>query len=170
VDTYQAATFPTPAFPDYVSGHSTHSAAAARILQLWTGSDRFGDSVTLSAGSSKIEPEVTPHKAVTLQWNTFTERRMKPACRGGMGEFISGEPTLPDDSWAAWLRCKRGRKLRPSSMARHSLRPVLSWGRWLAWRPKYRKTSERNPVRGTGSAIVLTSLSFVWEIVPCASG
>jgi hypothetical protein len=48
-------------------------AAAARILELWTGSDRFGDSVTLPAGSSKIEPEVTPHKAVTLQWSTFTE-------------------------------------------------------------------------------------------------
>jgi vanadium-dependent haloperoxidase-like protein len=51
---YQLSTFPTPPFPDYVSGHSTYSAAAARILALWTGSDRFDDSVTLAAGSSKI--------------------------------------------------------------------------------------------------------------------
>jgi len=36
---YQAATFPTPPFPDYVSGHSTYSAAAARILALWAGND-----------------------------------------------------------------------------------------------------------------------------------
>ena len=57
---YQAATFPTPPFPDYVSGHSTYSAAAARILALWTSSDRFGNSVTLPAGSSKIEPGTTP--------------------------------------------------------------------------------------------------------------
>ncbi len=69
---YQAATFPTPPFPDYVSGHSTYSAAAARILELWTGSDRFGDAVTLPAGSSKIDPGITPAHPVTLHWETFT--------------------------------------------------------------------------------------------------
>jgi hypothetical protein len=70
---YQAATFPTPPFPDYVSGHSTYSAAAARILELWTGSDYFGDAVTLTAGSSKIEAGVTPASPVTLHWETFTD-------------------------------------------------------------------------------------------------
>jgi hypothetical protein len=70
---YQPATFPTPPFPDYVSGHSTYSAAAARILELWTGSDRFGHSLTLPAGSSKIEPGVTPSHPVTLTWKTFTD-------------------------------------------------------------------------------------------------
>jgi hypothetical protein len=70
---YQLATFPTPPFPDYVSGHSTYSAAAARILSFWTGSDRFGNSVTLPVGSSKIEPGLTPTKPVTLQWETFTD-------------------------------------------------------------------------------------------------
>jgi len=70
---YQAATFPTPPFPEYVSGHSTYSAAAARILELWTGSDRFGDSVTIPLGSSKIEPGATPAYSVTLRWETFTE-------------------------------------------------------------------------------------------------
>lgn len=69
---YQAATFPTPPFPDYVSGHSTYSAAAARILELWTGSDRFGEEVALAAGSSKIEPGLTPSRAVALHWDTFT--------------------------------------------------------------------------------------------------
>lgn len=70
---YEPATFPTPPFPEYVSGHSTYSAAAAQTLALWTGSDRFGDSVTLPKGSSKIEPGVTPHDPVTLKWETFTE-------------------------------------------------------------------------------------------------
>jgi PAP2 superfamily len=70
---YQAATFPTPPFPEYVSGHSTYSAAAARILELWTGSDRFGDAVTLPAGSSKIEPGATPARPITLHWETFTD-------------------------------------------------------------------------------------------------
>lgn len=70
---HQLTTFPTPPFPEYVSGHSTYSAAAARVLESWTGSDRFGDSVTLAAGSSKIEPGITPAKPVVLKWATFTE-------------------------------------------------------------------------------------------------
>jgi hypothetical protein len=70
---YQSATFPTPPFPEYVSGHSTYSAAAARIIELWTGSDRFGDTVTLPAGSSKIEPGVTPLHPITLRWETFAD-------------------------------------------------------------------------------------------------
>jgi hypothetical protein len=64
---------PTPPFPDYVSGHSTYSAAAATILAAWTGSDRFAYSVTLPLGSSKIEPGITPSRPVTLKWQTFTE-------------------------------------------------------------------------------------------------
>lgn len=70
---YQPASFPTPPFPDYVSGHSTFSAAAARILQLWTGSDRFGMSVTLQPGSSVIEPGDTPKKPIILAWKTFSD-------------------------------------------------------------------------------------------------
>jgi PAP2 superfamily len=70
---YQPATFPTPPFPDYVSGHSAYSAAAAFILKLWTGSDRFGYSVILPAGSSKIEPGITPALPVTLSYATFTD-------------------------------------------------------------------------------------------------
>ena len=70
---YQPATFPTPPFPDYLSGHSTYSAAAAAILELWTGSSRFGYSVTLAPGSSRIEPGRTPAQAVVLRWETFAD-------------------------------------------------------------------------------------------------
>lgn len=69
---YQLPTFPTPPFPDYVSGHSTYSAAAAEVLLHWTGNDRFGDSVTLPRGSSRIEPSVTPSKTMVLKWDTFS--------------------------------------------------------------------------------------------------
>jgi hypothetical protein len=69
---YQPAAFPTPPFPDYVSGHSTYSAAAASILANWSGSDRFGYSATFAARSSKIEPRVTPSHEVVLCWQTFT--------------------------------------------------------------------------------------------------
>lgn len=70
---YEPATSPTPPSPEYVSGTSAESAAAARILSLWTGSDRFGDTVELATGSSKIEPGLTPHETVLLRWTTFTE-------------------------------------------------------------------------------------------------
>jgi hypothetical protein len=70
---YQALTFVTPPFSEYVSGHSTFSAAAAEVLKRFTGSDYFGHSVTLPAGWSKIEPGVTPARPVTLSWASFTE-------------------------------------------------------------------------------------------------
>jgi len=70
---YQPATFPTPPFPEYSSGHSSFSAAAAEILKLFTGSDRLGTSVTLPAGSSRVEPGAVPTNDLTLSWATFSE-------------------------------------------------------------------------------------------------
>jgi hypothetical protein len=70
---YQSATFPTPPFPEFISGHSTFSAAGAEILKRFTVSDCFGDSVTFPAGSSKIEPGATPAEPLTLFWETFTD-------------------------------------------------------------------------------------------------
>jgi hypothetical protein len=48
---YSPATFRTPPFPGYTSGHSTVSGASAKILELFTGSDRFGDIEKRKAGS-----------------------------------------------------------------------------------------------------------------------
>jgi hypothetical protein len=68
---YQAANVVTPPFPEYVSGHSTFSAAGNVVLVGFTGSDNFGGSVTIPAGWAKIEPGV-PANPVTLYWPTFT--------------------------------------------------------------------------------------------------
>jgi hypothetical protein len=70
---YQPTTFPTPPFPEYSSGHSNFSAAGAQILELFTHRDRFGLSVMLPAGSSRIEPGVVPASNVTLSWATFSD-------------------------------------------------------------------------------------------------
>jgi hypothetical protein len=69
---YQASTFPTPPFPEYSSGHSTFSAAAAEVLRQFTGSDRFGHSAVFVRGSSHIEPGTAPRSTVTLSWPTFS--------------------------------------------------------------------------------------------------
>jgi hypothetical protein len=68
---YQPATIVTPPFPEYISGHSTFSAAAAEVLMRFTGSHRFGASVALPAGSSAVEP-CTPSSEVSLSWYTFS--------------------------------------------------------------------------------------------------
>jgi hypothetical protein len=69
---YQVPTFLTPAFPEYVSGHSTFSGAAARVLRAFTGSDLFGARVTIRPGTSRIEPGATPLLPQVLTWPTFS--------------------------------------------------------------------------------------------------
>lgn len=70
---YQQKDAPTPPFPEYISGHSSFSAAAAETLKSFTGNDTLGASVIIAPGSSKIEPGLTPAKPVRLAWKTFTE-------------------------------------------------------------------------------------------------
>jgi len=70
---YQPSTFITHPFPEYISGHSAFSASGAEILKRFTGSDDFGASVTLPAGSSRVEPGLTPQADVTLSWASFSE-------------------------------------------------------------------------------------------------
>jgi hypothetical protein len=69
---YQRANFVTPSFPEYLSGHSTFSAAAAMVLKAATGSDTFGMSETIPAGSSRVEPGAVPAAPVVLSWKSFT--------------------------------------------------------------------------------------------------
>ncbi|MEK6374642.1 MAG: vanadium-dependent haloperoxidase [Acidobacteriota bacterium] len=47
---YSPFTFVTPPFPGYVSGHSTVSGACAKALELFTGSDTFGEVERRTAG------------------------------------------------------------------------------------------------------------------------
>lgn len=69
---YQSPNFITPPFPEYTSGHSTFSAAAAEVLKRFTGSDFFGNSVTVAAHSLAFEPTL-PASPVTLSWGTFSD-------------------------------------------------------------------------------------------------
>lgn len=81
----------TPAFAEYVSGHSTFSAAGAIILSgaqligAW-GSDNFSASYTAQPGSSTIEPGITPATAITLSWSSFSDA----ASQAGMSRCYGG--------------------------------------------------------------------------------
>src|SRR5690606_760696 len=88
---YQDPTFVTPAFPEFVSGHSSFSAAAATVLTSFTGSSRFYDGKTvlynedfnrdglpdllgqhiIPVGGNMFEH--SPSTIVVLQWETFQE-------------------------------------------------------------------------------------------------
>jgi hypothetical protein len=70
---YQKATFVTPAFPGFISGHSTFSRAAAEVLAAITGSAWFpGGMKTFTAPSNTfLTFEQGPSQAVQLQWGTY---------------------------------------------------------------------------------------------------
>ncbi|MDQ6674001.1 MAG: phosphoesterase [Chloroflexota bacterium] len=70
---YQVPSVVTPPFPEYTSGHSTFSAAGAEVLKQFTGSDQFGFTATITAGSSRIEPGITPTQDIMLSWPTFSD-------------------------------------------------------------------------------------------------
>ncbi len=70
---YQPGTVVTPPFPEFISGHSIFSAAGATILERFTGSTVLGASVTLPAGSSRVEPGMVPANAATLAWPTLRD-------------------------------------------------------------------------------------------------
>jgi membrane-associated phospholipid phosphatase len=84
---------PTPAFASYVSGHSAFSAAGAEILQRFSGSDQFGESVTVQPGLSLIEVGLTPAAPVTLSWPTFSDA----ANQAGMSRRYGGIHFEQDD-------------------------------------------------------------------------
>ena len=108
---YQPATFPTPPFPEYSSGHSNFSAAGAEILKRFTNSDAFGATVTLAAGSSKVESGAVPTSDVTLSWPTFSDAADQAGIsrRYGGIHFEQGDldaPNGPGRRAGAWKKAQ----------------------------------------------------------------
>jgi hypothetical protein len=91
---YQKATFVTPAFPGFVSGHSTFSRAAAEVLAADTGSAYFPGGIfeqTFSPGYLKFEGG--PSKPVTLEWATYYDA----ADQAGSSRIYGGIHIHADD-------------------------------------------------------------------------
>lgn len=70
---YQARNFVTPAFPGYVSGHSTFSRAAAEVLAAMTGTPFYPGGVhsEVFGQNAFLRTDVGPSETVTLQWATY---------------------------------------------------------------------------------------------------
>ena len=67
---YQKATFVTPAFPGYISGHSTFSRSAAEALTAITGSPWFPGGLG-SYTVKKLVNEMGPTQPITMEWASF---------------------------------------------------------------------------------------------------
>jgi hypothetical protein len=69
---YQRRTFVTPAFPGYVSGHSTFSRAAATVLSGITGSEYFpGGFASYSFDPGYLFFELGPSARMSLEWASY---------------------------------------------------------------------------------------------------
>ena len=97
---FQRKTFNTPAFPGYISGHSTFSAAAAEVLTLITGSPYFPGGFhhqTISANSMQID--LGPGTDVDLQWCTYLDA----ADQAGLSRRYGGIHVPEDDYDGRWI-------------------------------------------------------------------
>jgi len=91
---YQRATFVTPAFPGFVSGHSTFSRAAATVLDHFTGSPYFPGGLgefTIHAGT--LIHELGPTADVTFQYASYYDA----ADEAGQSRLWGGIHVSPDD-------------------------------------------------------------------------
>lgn len=72
---YQPATFVTPPFAGYISGHSTYSRAAAEVLTAFTGDAYFpgGLGEFTAKKDTFLRFERGPSVDVTLQWATYRD-------------------------------------------------------------------------------------------------
>ncbi len=68
--TYQRSNFVVPAFPGYISGHSTFTRSAAELLTAFTGSPFFPGGIG-SYTITGLVNEMGPSEPVTLQWATY---------------------------------------------------------------------------------------------------
>jgi hypothetical protein len=91
---YQRATFVTPAFAGYVSGHSTFSRAAAELMAAFTGDPYFPGGLgqwTVPAGD--LDTDAGPTRDVTLQAATYFDA----ADQAGISRIFGGIHIRADD-------------------------------------------------------------------------
>src|SRR5579883_557848 len=104
---YQKRTFVTPAFPGYVSGHSTFSRAAAEVLAAITGSAFFPNGIgTFTAPANAfLKFELGPSQTVQLQWGTYFDA----SDQAGISRLWGGIHVAVDDLTGRRLGAQCGR-------------------------------------------------------------
>jgi hypothetical protein len=93
--TYQRRTFVTPAFPAFISGHSTFSRAGAEVLTAITGSPYFPDGLGeyVMPKGTFLQFEQGPSTEVRLQWASYYDA----SDEAGQSRIWGGIHIAPDD-------------------------------------------------------------------------
>jgi hypothetical protein len=98
---YSPSTFVTPPFPGYTSGHATASGAASKMLELFTGSDRFdcvalrkaGELTELGCSVGQMQAlegkpaDLKDDRQVRLKLSTFTAAAEMAALSRALGGY-----------------------------------------------------------------------------------
>lgn len=91
---YQRASFVTPSFAAYVSGHSVFSRAAAEVLTELTGSAFFPGGLSVHGiEPGQLRHEEGPSATIELQWATYRDA----ADQAGLSRLYGGIHILEDD-------------------------------------------------------------------------
>ena len=148
---YQKANFVTPAFPGYISGHSTFSRSAAEVLTAITGSEFFpGGMATYTAlANSSLAFEKGPSETVQLQWATYYDAADQAGLSriwGGIHppiDDLTGRRTGAQCGQAVWGLAQKywdGSVINaPSTLAMRSLNPDQTEIRYNTLRGLYYK-------------------------------
>ena len=158
---FQRKTFNTPAFPGYVSGHSTFSRAAAEALTLITGSPYFPGGFhhhTISANTLQIDKG--PSAAVDLQWCSYYDA----ADQAGQSRRYGGIHPREDDLHGRYVGSIAGKsaytlaqKYWTGDIVKEDLRPTLTMvspsGATFTW----------SGVRGCSQKVQFSSNLIDWE-------
>jgi hypothetical protein len=93
--TYQRRTFVTPAFPGFISGHSTFSRAGAEVLTSLTGSPYFpgGLAEYVAPKDTFLTFEKGPSTEVRLQWASYYDA----SDQAGQSRLWGSIHITPDD-------------------------------------------------------------------------
>ncbi|MFO1511804.1 MAG: vanadium-dependent haloperoxidase [Verrucomicrobiota bacterium] len=96
---YQLKTFVTPAFPGYISGHSTFSRSAAEVLTALTGSPfvpgGLGSHTAVAGTATRLRNEFGPSQPTSLQWATYYDA----ADQAGLSRIFGGIHPPIDNLW-----------------------------------------------------------------------
>ena len=95
----------TPAFPGYISGHSTFSSASAEVLRSFKGSDNFGFSTVIPANFGRVEPGV-PLVPTTLTYATFSAA----SAEAGVSRLLGGIHFADDNTVGQDLGARVGQQ------------------------------------------------------------
>jgi hypothetical protein len=142
---YNTKTFVTPAFPGFVSGHSTFSRAAAEVLTEITGSRFFpgGMGGWDAPANERLIFEVGPSETIQLQWATYYDA----ADYAGIARIYGGIHPPADDFGGRIVGSQAGK---------------LAWNKALTFFAPEQVANISATIRDAGN----NSLSFTFDSSP----